>query len=223
MEDKITMADKPIKKEEKKMNNSYKIFVLQTDEDGKKAQDTANSIKKYEKDFNVMIVRDPYGLKGTKGIAAIPLLISFNGEAVVVTDELICISNLAGLFFNKPTVSFAAGLNHNVCLVQPWGADSLDIHWHFSESYMNLYRKNSLDVFSHIPNNYDFSGMFKYKNPPPAAPPKPKKERVLPPEVLKSVAQVPTPKKKTKDSDPYNLEEVVEDQAKDKKKKKGWW
>ena len=222
MEDKITLADKPVKEVVEKINNSYKVFVLQTDEDGKKAQDTVNSIKKYEKDFNVMIVHNPYGLVGTKGIAAIPLLINFSGEALVVTDEVLCTNNLAGLFFDKPTGSFAAGLNHNVCLVQPWGADSLDIHWHFSESYMDLYRRGSLDLFSHVPNNYDFSGMFKYKNPPPKAP-EPKKKRVLPPEVLKSVAKVPTPKKKTKDSDPYNLEGVVEDQAKGNKKKKGWW
>lgn len=222
MEDKINMKEKPIKKVVEKINNSYRVFVLQTDEDGKKAQDTVNSIKRYEKDFNVMIIREPYGLKGTKGIAAIPLLIDFGGEAIVVTDELLCISNLAELFFNKPTSSFAAGLNHNVCLVQPWGADSLDIHWHFSASYMDLYKRNSLNVFSHITNNYDFSGMFEYKNPPPT-PPKPKKERVLPPEILKSVVQVPTPKKETKDPDPYNLEDVVEEKPKDKKKKKGWW
>tara|TARA_R110000824_G_scaffold124507_1_gene283067 strand:- start:78 stop:704 length:627 start_codon:yes stop_codon:yes gene_type:complete len=208
MEDKINMREKPIKKAVKKINNSYKVFVLQTDEDGKKAQDTVNSIKKYEKDFNVMVVREPYGLQGTKGIAAIPLLIGFNGEAIVVTDEVLCISNLAELFFNKPTVSFSAGLNHNVCLVQPWGGDSLDIHWHFSESYMDLYRRNSLNVFSHIVNNYDFSGMFKYKNPPPK-PSKPKQERVLPPEVRKSSTSAP--------------KVVAEEQTKAEKKKKGWW
>jgi len=155
MEDKITLANKPVKKVVEKTNNSYKVFVLQTDEDGKKAQDTVNSIKQYEKDFNVMIIRNPYGLEGTKGIAAIPLLINFDGEAIVVTDEVLCINNLAELFFNKPTISFSAGLNHNVCLVQPWGADQLDIHWHFSESYMNLYKRNSIDVFRHIANNYD--------------------------------------------------------------------
>ena len=210
MEDKIDMTEKPIKKVAKKINNAYKVFVLQTDEDGKKAQDTVNSIKKYEKDFNVMIVRNPYGLEGSKGIAAIPLLIDFGGEAIVVTDEVLCISNLAELFFNKPTVSFAAGLNHNVCLVQPWGADQIDIHWHFSESYMDLYKRNSLNVFSHIANNYDFSGMFKYKNPPPK-PQQPKQERVLPPEVRKS--STPDPKK----------ESPVVAEDRDKKKKKGWW
>jgi len=214
MEDKINMREKPIKKVVKEVNNSYKVFVLQTDEDGKKAQDTANSIKKYEKDFNVMIIREPYGLKGTKGIAAIPLLINFSGEAIVVTDEVLCINNLAELFFNKPTISFSAGLTHNVCLVQPWGGDPLDIHWHFSESYMNLYRKNSLNVFSHITNNYDFSGMFKYKNPPPK-PPKPKQERVLPPEVRKPSTPAPAPKKES----PV----VAEEQPKTDKKKKGWW
>ena len=141
MEDKITLADKPVKEVVEKINNSYKIFVLQTDEDGKKAQDTVNSIKRYENDFNVMIIRKPYNLEGTKGIAAIPLLINFGGEALVVTDEVLCINNLAELFFNKPTVSFSAGLDHNVCLVQPWGADSLDIHWHFSARYLALYRR----------------------------------------------------------------------------------
>ena len=47
MEDKINMREKPIKKAVKKINNSYKVFVLQTDEDGKKAQDTVNSIMKF--------------------------------------------------------------------------------------------------------------------------------------------------------------------------------
>lgn len=211
MEDKINMREKPIKKVVEKTNNHYRVFVLQTDEDGKKAQDTVNSIKKYEKDFNVMIVRNPYGLEGTKGIAAIPLLIDFGGEAIVVTDEVLCVSNLAELFFNKPTISFTSGLNHNVCLVQPWGADPLDIHWHFSASYMDLYRRNSVNVFMHIVNNYDFSGMFKYKNPPPKAP-EPKKKRVLPPEVLKKPAPTPAP-----------VEAAAHAESKAKKKKRGWW
>ena len=199
----------------KKMHSGYKVFVLQTDEDGKKAMETRDSIKKYEKDFNVLIVKEPYGLKGTKGIAAVPLLIGFNGEAIVVTDQVLCIGNFAPLFFNKPHISFSAGLSHNVCLVQPWGADPLDIHWHFSEKYLDLYRRDSLDIFEHVKNNYDFSKIFKYRNPPPS--PKIEKPKERSSSFFKADA------KRSPSAPVKNPEPTEPEVNKEKPKKKGWF
>jgi hypothetical protein len=190
-------------------HSGYKVFVLQTDEDGKRAMETRDSIKRYEKDFNVMIIKEPYGLEGVKGLAAVPLLINFNGEAIVVTDQVLCIGNFAPLFFNKPTISFAAGLSYNVCLVQPWGGDPLDIHWHFSEKYLDLYRKNTLSIFEHIKNNYDFSDIFKYRNPPPS--PKIEKPKEKPSTLFQADA---------KRSPAVAIEPEVNEE---KPKKKGWF
>ncbi len=200
----------------KKKEKAYKVFVLQTEEDVTEAVKTRDSIKKYEKDFDVEIIYEPYGLKGVKGIAAIPVLIDFSGEAVVVTDKLRCIGNFAPLFFDKPTASFTAGMSTNVCLVQPWGADQIPIHYMFSVKYLGNYSNGTCNPMSYIQDNYDFSRIFEYKNPPPA----PKIER--PKKVEKKYFQTDAKRSAPVEIPPPTDES--ENKVEEKKpKKKGWF
>jgi hypothetical protein len=200
----------------KKKKDAYRVFVLQTEEDVTEAVKTRDSIKKHEKDFNVEIIYEPYGIKGIKGIAAIPALIDFDSEAIVVTDKLLCIGNFAPLFFDKPTLSFTAGMSTNVCLVQPWGADQIPVHYMFSVKYLDGYRTGKMNPMSYIKDNYDFSKMFKYKNPPPAPkvePPKKVEKKYFQTDAKRSPAvEIPPPTKEP--------ESKVEE---NKPKKKGWF